>query len=95
MIADLIARVAAEKRGGVTRRLLERPGCREHDFVKREEIARGFDGEPRGAAPEGSAHHVVVRIDGGKWIAPANLPRLDDELGGTVGLVQALKDQWE
>jgi hypothetical protein len=33
------------------------------------------------------AHHVLVRIDGGKWIVPANLPRIDDELGGTVGLI--------
>jgi len=33
------------------------------------------------------AHHVLVRVDGGKWIVPVNLPRLDDELGGTVGLV--------
>ena len=33
------------------------------------------------------AHHVVVRIDGGAWAAPANLPRIDDELGGTVGLL--------
>ena len=36
---------------------------------------------------EPGAHHVVVRIDGGAWVAPANLPRLDDELGGTVGLI--------
>ena len=33
------------------------------------------------------AHHVVVRIDGGRWVVPANLARLDDELGGTVGLI--------
>jgi hypothetical protein len=33
------------------------------------------------------AHHVVVRIDGGAWAAPSNLPRIDDELGGTVGLL--------
>jgi hypothetical protein len=33
------------------------------------------------------AHHVVVRIDGGRWIVPANLPHLDDELGGAVGLI--------
>ena len=33
------------------------------------------------------AHHVLVRIDGGKWIVPANLPRIDDELGGIVGLI--------
>ena len=33
------------------------------------------------------SHHVRVRIDGGPWIVPANLPRIDDELGGTVGLI--------
>jgi hypothetical protein len=33
------------------------------------------------------SHHVVVRINGGAWIVPANLPRIDDELGGTVGLL--------
>ena len=33
------------------------------------------------------AHHVVVRIDGGAWATPSNLPRIDDELGGTVGLL--------
>jgi hypothetical protein len=36
---------------------------------------------------EPGPHHVVVRIDGGSWIAPANLPRIDDELGGRVGLI--------
>jgi hypothetical protein len=36
---------------------------------------------------EAGAHHVVVRVDGGAWMVPANLPRLDDELGGTVGLI--------
>ena len=33
------------------------------------------------------AHHVLVRVDGGAWAPPANLPRIDDELGGTVGLL--------
>jgi hypothetical protein len=33
------------------------------------------------------AHHVVVRINGGAWAPPVNLPRIDDELGGTVGLL--------
>ena len=37
------------------------------------------------AAP--GSHHVVVRMDGRAWMAPVNLPRLDDELGGTVGLI--------
>ena len=32
-------------------------------------------------------HHVVLRINGGAWMPPANLPRIDDELGGTVGLL--------
>jgi len=33
------------------------------------------------------SHHVRLRIDGGAWIVPANLPRIDDEMGGTVGLI--------
>jgi len=33
------------------------------------------------------SHHVVVRLDGGAWVAPANLARIDDELGGRVGLI--------
>jgi hypothetical protein len=33
------------------------------------------------------AHHVVVRVNGAAWAPPANLPRIDDELGGTVGLL--------
>ena len=37
------------------------------------------------AAP--GAHHVMLRIDGGAWTVPANLPRIDDELGGKVGLL--------
>lgn len=37
------------------------------------------------AAP--GSHHVVLRVDGGAWTVPANLPRIDDELGGNVGLL--------
>lgn len=34
------------------------------------------------------AHRVLVRVDGGTWLAPANLPTLlDDDLGAHVGLV--------
>ena len=33
------------------------------------------------------AHHVKLRIDGGEWFAPSNLPKIDDELGGSVGLL--------
>ena len=33
------------------------------------------------------AHRVAIRIDGGEWIVPANLPRVEDDLGGAVGLI--------
>ena len=32
-------------------------------------------------------HRIAIRLDGGEWIAPANLPRATDDLGGVVGLV--------
>ena len=32
-------------------------------------------------------HRLAIRVDGGEWMAPANLPRVDDGLGGTVGLL--------
>jgi hypothetical protein len=32
-------------------------------------------------------HRMAIRLDGGEWIAPANLPRATDDLGGVVGLV--------
>jgi hypothetical protein len=32
-------------------------------------------------------HRVAIRIDGGDWIVPGNLPRVEDELGGSVGLI--------
>jgi hypothetical protein len=32
-------------------------------------------------------HRVALRIDGGAWTVPINLPKVDDEFGGTVGLV--------
>jgi hypothetical protein len=47
---------------------------------------RGDRWEVRLTTTPGS-HHVVIRIDGGLWAPPANLPRIDDELGGTVGLL--------
>jgi hypothetical protein len=47
---------------------------------------RGERWEVRLTAVPGS-HHVLLRIDGGPWTVPANLPRIDDELGGKVGLI--------
>ena len=32
-------------------------------------------------------HRIALRIDGGEWIAPINLPRATDDLGGVVGLI--------
>ncbi|HEY4306878.1 MAG TPA: hypothetical protein VGM82_20575 [Gemmatimonadaceae bacterium] len=32
-------------------------------------------------------HRLAIRIDGGAWIVPANLPHADDELLGPVGLI--------
>lgn len=40
------------------------------------------------AAPLGPGlHRLAIRIDGGEWAAPSNLPRVSDGLGGTVGLL--------
>jgi hypothetical protein len=34
------------------------------------------------------AHRLAMRIDGGEWIVPVNLPRVEDELGGAaVGII--------
>ena len=33
------------------------------------------------------SHRMALRIDGGEWTTPANLPRVVDDLGGTVGLL--------
>ncbi len=32
-------------------------------------------------------HRIALRVDGGEWSAPVNLPRATDDLGGVVGLI--------
>ena len=32
-------------------------------------------------------HRVAIRLDGGAWMVPGNLPRASDEFGGAVGLI--------
>ena len=32
-------------------------------------------------------HHVSVRVDGGKWIAPPGLAAIDDDFAGQAGLL--------
>jgi hypothetical protein len=52
------------------------------------ELARGPDGEWTVALPLApGTHRVLVRVDDGPWRPPANLPAVDDDLGGTVGLL--------
>jgi len=38
------------------------------------------------AIPAG-AHRVAIRLDGGPWIVPINLPRVEDDLAGIVGII--------
>ncbi|HEX8942701.1 MAG TPA: glycogen-binding domain-containing protein [Gemmatimonadaceae bacterium] len=38
------------------------------------------------AIPPG-AHRVAIRLDGGPWIVPVNLPRVEDDLAGMVGII--------
>jgi hypothetical protein len=52
------------------------------------ELARGADGAWAVALPLApGTHRVHVRVDEGPWRAPANLPSVADDLGGTVGLL--------
>jgi hypothetical protein len=32
-------------------------------------------------------HRIALRIDGGEWTAPVNIPHATDDLGGVVGLI--------
>jgi hypothetical protein len=32
-------------------------------------------------------HRIAMRVDGGPWIVPANLPRVEDDLAGPVGII--------
>jgi hypothetical protein len=52
------------------------------------ELARDPEGGWAAALPLASGtHRVLVRVDDGPWRAPANLPAVDDDLGGRVGLL--------
>lgn len=65
----------------------------------RVEVMADFtDWEPVALTPSGDrwtlattvasgAHRLAVRLDGGAWQVPANLPPIDDDFGGRVGLV--------
>ena len=51
------------------------------------ELSRDGDAWRTERAIPSGLHRVAIRIDGGAWMAPANLPRVNDDLGGVVGLV--------
>jgi hypothetical protein len=79
--------------GGSTVVLVHAPGAQRVELVS---DLTGWEARPlerrRGRwelrlTTEPGSYHVRVRINGGDWIVPANLPRIDDEMGGTVGLL--------
>jgi hypothetical protein len=49
-------------------------------------VRRGTRWELDRLVPSG-AHRVLVRVDGGPWMVPANLPAADDDFGGRVGII--------
>jgi hypothetical protein len=85
--------IATRAGAGPTVVLVHAPGARRVELMgdltgwePKELDRKGGRWELRLTTQPGS-HHVLVRIDGGTWIVPANLPRIDDEMGGTVGLL--------
>lgn len=49
-------------------------------------MRRGDTWELDRSIPSG-AHRLLVRVDGGPWIVPANLPAAADDFGGLVGII--------
>ena len=85
--------VAVSADGGAAVVRVHAPGARTVELMSDitgwapvELTRRGDWWEVRLTTAPGS-HHVVLRIDGGAWVPPSNLPRIDDELGGKVGLI--------
>ena len=61
------------------------------DFTSWEPVAlvrvAGIDVWRLERAIEAGPHRIAVRIDGGEWSVPTNLPRVSNGFGGTVGLI--------
>ncbi len=50
-------------------------------------LSRRGDAWELALASAPGSHRLVVRVDGGAWRAPLNLPATPDDFGGTVGLL--------
>lgn len=50
-------------------------------------LSRRGDAWELALAPSPGSHRLVVRVDGGTWRVPPNLPVSADDFGGTVGLL--------
>lgn len=50
-------------------------------------LVRRVDGWVLDRSLPSGAHRVLVRVDGGRWIVPANLPAAADDFGGSVGII--------
>jgi hypothetical protein len=59
------------------------------DFTGWEPVALGLhdDGFALELPIAPGTHRVAIRVNGGPWMAPSNMPAIDDDFGGRVGLV--------
>jgi hypothetical protein len=87
-------RISAERLGDELRRIDVRADSASHveimgDFTNWSPVTLDRVGDvwrlERSISP--GAHRIAIRLDGGAWIVPANLPRVVDDLAGTVGII--------
>jgi len=50
-------------------------------------LARSDDAWQLSRPVAAGAHRITVRIDGGEWIVPPNLPKVEDDLGSSAGVI--------
>jgi hypothetical protein len=51
------------------------------------ELVRRDDHWEARIALAAGTHRVMLRVDDGEWTVPGNLPTVDDDFGGRVGLL--------
>lgn len=57
------------------------------DWVPLQMIRRGRDQWDLLVPMKNGIHHINMRIDGGKWIAPPGMPKMRDDFNGEVGVL--------